>query len=431
MTAASRPKVLVSAFAFSPIKGSEFASGWDYVRAIAAHNQVWVITRSNERKETEEYLQQHPDVIPGLTVHYVPWTSMRFNFPLWEIRFTILYRSWQQKVYRLARDLHSEIHFDLIHHVGATGFREPGYLWKIDAPFVWGPVGGLQYFPVNLLNAIPWRSRPFVLAKNVSTYLAMRSRRPKMAAARASIVIAGTSESADRIQTLWGKKAHLLCEVSAPECASTPPERRLPEQKFRIIWSGNFKPLKTLNIVLLALGKLRTVSSDWEILCLGDGPCEGSWKKLARALDIADHCRFLGRLPRAEALRVMASGHCLVQPSLYDATSNVLVEALAMGLPVVCLDHFGFRDAIDSSCGIRIPAGTLNQVVNDFANALQRLVEDENLRHALAIGARNASTRLTWRYKANVLSDLYSQVMAANVHFDGDCPVPQATTNAR
>ena len=208
------------------------------------------------------------------------------------------------------------------------------------------------------------------------------------------------------------------------------PNSNSPSKK-SIIWSGNFKPLKTLNIVLLALGKLRTVSSDWEILCLGDGPCEGSWKKLARALDIADHCRFLGRLPRAEALRVMASGHCLVQPSLYDATSNVLVEALAMGLPVVCLDHFGFRDAIDSSCGIRIPAGTLNQVVNDFANALQRLVEDENLRHALAIGARNASTRLTWRYKANVLSDLYSQVMAANVHFDGDCPVPQATTNAR
>jgi hypothetical protein len=39
-------KVLVSAFAFSPVKGSEFAVGWNYVRAIASKHKVWVIARS-------------------------------------------------------------------------------------------------------------------------------------------------------------------------------------------------------------------------------------------------------------------------------------------------------------------------------------------------------------------------------------------------
>ena len=57
----TRPlKVLVSAFAFNPTKGSECSVGWDYVRAIAAKHKVWVITRALEREETEQYLVRHP-----------------------------------------------------------------------------------------------------------------------------------------------------------------------------------------------------------------------------------------------------------------------------------------------------------------------------------------------------------------------------------
>src|SRR5579863_9551292 len=211
-------RVLVSAFAYSPVKGSEFAIGWDYVRAIAAHHQVWVIARSTEKDETESYLRQNPDAMPNTTVHYIPWTDMHFNFPLWEIPFSIHYRRWNRNAYQLAKALDSKIDFDLIHHITATGFREPGFLWKIDKPFIWGPVGGLQYFPLQLRDAVPLRNRPFLVAKNISTYLAMRSSRVRKAAEAARLVIAGTSEAAGRIENLWGKKAPVLCEVNAPEC---------------------------------------------------------------------------------------------------------------------------------------------------------------------------------------------------------------------
>src|ERR1035438_224466 len=123
-------KVLVSVFAFSPVKGSEFAIGWDYVRAISARHKVWVIARSTEREETEEYLRQHPDAMPNVTVHYLPFSSSSFSFPLWELAFYPMMRQWQRKALQLGRALDAEIHFDLIHHVTATGFRDPGYLWK-------------------------------------------------------------------------------------------------------------------------------------------------------------------------------------------------------------------------------------------------------------------------------------------------------------
>jgi glycosyltransferase involved in cell wall biosynthesis len=404
-------KVLVSAFAYSPVKGSEFAIGWDFARAIAAHHQVWVIARSTEREETESYLRQNPSAMPNTTVHYIPWTDMQFNFPLWEIPFSILYRRWQWQAYQLASALDSKIGFDLIQQITATGFREPGFLWKIDKPFIWGPVGGLQYFPLHLRQAVPWRTRPFLAAKNVSTYLAMRSSRVRNAASRAKLIIAGTSEAAKRMESLWGKKAPVLCEVNAPDCASSPP-RHQPGQKFRIIFSGSFEPRKALNIVLMALKKLNDASLDWELICLGSGPLESRWKTLAQTCGISERCTFTGKLPRAEAVSLMATGHCFVQPSLYDATSSVVVEALAMGLPVVCLDHFGFRDAVDSSCGIRITPGSLAQIVNDFAEAVRKLGRNEELRYELAVGAQKASTRLTWRYKSEALNELYRELIA-------------------
>src|SRR5208337_3176890 len=384
----------------------------NYVQAIARRHKVWLITRSNEKEETEQFLREHPGLMPNLTIHYIPWTESDFKYPLNEIPHYFLYRHWQWRAYLLGRSLDAQIDFDLVHHVNATGFREPGYLWKIDKPFVWGPVGGLQYFPVQLLNALPFAAWPYFLAKNFFNFWAMRtSRRPRVAAARAAAIIAGTSLAAERIQALWGRTSYRLCEVSAPERSSAPPARRLPGEPFRIVWSGRFVPGKAFNIVLLALECFNRHTTNWELICVGDGKLMGRWKRLAATLGIADHCKFLGRVPREEAVAALAGGHCFVQPSLYDATSSVVVEALAMGLPVVCLNHFGFKDAVSESCGIRIEPCNLRQVVRDFASAFGVLEQDEEARYRKALAAQKASLEYTWMYKSQALHAIYETIV--------------------
>src|ERR1035438_702414 len=406
-------KVLVSAFAFSPIKGSEFGVGWDYVRAVALRHKVWVITRSNEREETEQYLQHHRDALCNVSVHYVPLKNRTINIPLREIVYGLIYRNWQQRAYRLARALDAEVDFDLVHHLNGIGFREPGYLWKLGKPFVWGPVGGMQYFPWRLRNAVPFRSRPFFLFKNLATAWAMHmDRRPRRAAAGSDCILAATSNVAEKIREVWGRDSALLCEVSAPQLEPRLPARREPGEPLRIIWCGTCDPAKTLNIVLHALSRLKDPSADWLLIAIGDGRMRKSWMVLAARLGIADRCTFTGRVPRSEVLSMMTCGHCLVQPSLYDATSTVVVEALSYGLPVVCLDHFGFRDAVSADCGIKIPPLNLDQVIRDFADALQALARDEDRRYAMAIAGQRASIRLTFRNKEAVLADVYRRVMA-------------------
>ena len=409
-------KVLVSAFAFSPVKGSEFAVGWNYVRAIASKHKVWVIARSTEKEETEQYLLQHPDAMPNVSVHYLPFSSNSFKFPMWQLAFYPMMRHWQWKAYQLGRALDAEIDFDLIHHVCTIGFREPGYLWKIGKPYVWGPVGGLQFFPWRLLGAVPLRSRLFFVLKNLSTIWAMHiSHRPRRAAAAARAILAASSNVADRIRTLWARDATVSCEVSSPDLELGPPVHRGTGEPLRIIWSGACSPGKALNIVLLALGQLKQSPVDWRLTAVGDGPLLGSWKALAGSLGLGEHCTFVGRVSREEVLHLMATCHCLVQPSLYDATSTVVVEALAYGLPVICLDHFGFRDAVNAECGVRIPPNALDQVVRDFAQAIKAMWLDEDRRYQMAVAAQTASLRLTWKHKAEIVNDLYNHVLKREI----------------
>jgi glycosyltransferase involved in cell wall biosynthesis len=199
--------------------------------------------------------------------------------------------------------------------------------------------------------------------------------------------------------------------VSAPDLQLGPPVRRGAEAPLNIIWSGSCQPRKALNIVLLALARLRQSPVDWRLTAVGDGPLFGQWKALADKLGIGDRCAFLGRVSRAEVLRVMGTGHCFVQPSLYDATSSVVAEALAHGLPVICLDHFGFKDAVAAECGVKIPPDRLDQVIRDIAKAIEEMGMDEDRRYAMAVAAQKASLRLTWMHKAEIVSDLYEQVL--------------------
>lgn len=416
-------KVLVSVYNFNPNKGSEFATGWNYVRAISLRNKVWVITRSAEREEMEQYLLQHPDAMPNVTVHYVPVKDRSFNFPLREILYYWIYRNWQWRAYKYCRALDARIDFDVVHHITGIGFREPGYLWKLGKPFVWGPIGGLAFFPMKLLNAVPLRSRPFFVLKNLANAWSMYvARRPKRAAATAKAILAASTNVADKVRILWGRDATVLCEVSAPDLELRHPVRRSSEERLRIVWSGSCEPRKALNIILLALEQLKRSSVDWRLVAVGDGPLLGSWKALSSSLGIDERCSFLGRVSRAEVLSVMSSGHCFVQPSLYDATSTVLAEALAHGLPVICLDHMGFKDVVNVECGIKIPPNTLDQVIRDFAKAIEAIGLDEERRYEMAIAAQKASLRLTWKHKEEVINDIYSRILPETCLGTGKSP---------
>lgn len=138
-------KVLVSAYACEPNKGSEPGVGWNWAKQIAKFAEVWVITRANNKEVIEEELRKNPE--PNMHFVYI-------DLPRW-MRFwkkkqrgvRTYYYLWQFALLKKAKKLHKLLHFDLAHHVTFVNDWLPSSLALLNVPFVWGPIGSHALFP--------------------------------------------------------------------------------------------------------------------------------------------------------------------------------------------------------------------------------------------------------------------------------------------
>ncbi len=97
-------------------------------------------------------------------------------------------------------------------------------------------------------------------------------------------------------------------------------------------------------------------------------------------LGLADHVRFLGQ--RSDVPALMDAADIFCQPNVGpEPFGNVLIEALASGLPVVTTAMGGPLEIIDSGCGVLVPA-----TVPEVARALRLLIESDEKRLALSRG---------------------------------------------
>jgi glycosyltransferase involved in cell wall biosynthesis len=403
-----RLKVLVCAYACSPIRGSELGVGWGWVEAISKYHDLWVITGADCKDEIEAELSRRPELQTRLRFHYIPRTRYLRMEKVWHPAYLYTYKhQWQKAAYEVGRRLHSEIGFDIVHQLTYVGFRVPGQLWQLDVPFVWGPIGGLEQTTWALLPALGVRGCLHFVARNLFNDWDRRfSRAPKLAFAKADGgIISATTGIQKEIRRFYNHESEVVSEIGLPPITREAPVRRLSSEPLALLWSGLLNPGKALQFLLEALQLLPT-ELKWRLTILGDGPCAATWRKQARARGIADRCDWLGQVPRDVVLHQMQSAHALVITSVYELTSTVLVEALANGLPVLCPDHCGFKDAITPECGIRVSAHSRRELVRGLRDGIVRL-NDEPSRFLLAEGALARSADYAWNHKARIVSEIY------------------------
>jgi glycosyltransferase involved in cell wall biosynthesis len=121
---------------------------------------------------------------------------------------------------------------------------------------------------------------------------------------------------------------------------------------------------------------------DAEFVLAGDGPLRGEIEAEAKSLGIGEHVLFLG--DRRDVSAVLASMDVAVLTSDSEGLSNVILEAMAAGVPVVAYDVGGNRELVNSERGAIIPAGD----EEEFATSVGRMLDQPALRETLAGNAR-------------------------------------------
>ena len=414
-----RLTVLVHAYACNPRFGSEEGVGWGWVCAIAKHHDLHVLTAAYHQEDIEAALEADPELRAHVTFHYVPHRPWHYRpTPGWKrieesIAKPIMhmaYRSWQRAAYRYAVDLAESTAFDLVHVITYVGFRFPGKFWKLPMPLVWGPIGGLENTPWRYFRVFRPAGWVKYTGRNIiNTLHKLLLISPRRAFHKADGgVIAATTAIQEEIRRWYRVESVVRCEigmVGKPEAVEI--GERSSDAPLQIVWSGLHEDRKALPLLLDALRGMPD-AVNWRLTVLGSGPLTTTWKAKAHELGLDDRVEWTGRIDRELAISRMANAHVMVITSVYDLTSTVIVEALCMGLPVVCPDHYGFSDAIDDSCGFKVGTESLETISQGIAEALTQLHNNESERQRLANGALRRAGRFSWDETGKLVSDLYA-----------------------
>ncbi|NQX84863.1 MAG: hypothetical protein HRT67_02985 [Flavobacteriaceae bacterium] len=266
-------KILISCYACSPYRGSEPGMGWNFVSGLSEDYQVHVIVEEEKFKvDIERYLKETSIAYEHLHFYFIKKKRNRKLRKIWPPSYYWFYKQWQKEAFQLAIALHNTHHFDLCHQLNMVGYREPGYLWKLDVPFVWGPIGGLQNTSWKLFGFLDLYGKLFYGGRNL--YNSIQANfliRPKRAATRNNAkIIAATPDIKAALKTLWDVEASILTEVGALKHIQQNINHRAASEPINVVWSGQHTSGKALNILLLSLLKLQK-TTNWNLHILGEG----------------------------------------------------------------------------------------------------------------------------------------------------------------
>lgn len=176
-----------------------------------------------------------------------------------------------------------------------------------------------------------------------------------------------------------------------------------------ILSVGGLTPIKGLPHVLDALRIVHASGRTFSFISCGEGPDRSALEAQARSLGLADCTTFRGRVPRSEIGRYFRAADLLVHGSIIEASGNVLLEAMASGIPIVCTDAGGPAEYVrDGGTGFVVPVADPAAM----AHAIVRLLDDPALRVQFGrAGREHAQTHFAYGRMINDTLDVYRSVL--------------------
>lgn len=409
-------KILVNAYACSPNMGSEPGMAWNWCVNLAKDCELHIITEGEFKDKIEAVL---PTLPQGKNMHfyYNPVSDeirkMCWNQGDW--RFYKYYREWQWKTYTMAKEIIRQHHIDIVHQLNMIGFREPGYLWKIEnKPFVWGPIGGLKQFPSSYLEGAGIKMKLFNRIKNiVNIYQIKHDKRVDQALKKADLLISSIPDSYNAIKKYKGLNSIIIPETGC--FIDDNSIKRNKEEKvdddFRLLWVGKFDFRKQLNIALATMSKLKDKSNIKLIICGSGSDNQISYyKQMAINLGIEDNVVWKGNIENSKVKEEMRKSDIFFFTSVSEDTSTVVLEAVSCGLPVLCFDTCGMGYVINESVGQKVPLTNPRQSADEFAEKINYLYNNREYLQKLSDGCKQRQKELSWDNKAKQMVELYNKV---------------------
>jgi glycosyltransferase involved in cell wall biosynthesis len=401
-------KVLIIGHPCGPGLGSEPANTWNWAWHLSRTNQVWVIAHPEYKERVDRFLESHPN--DNLKFH---WITVDSRFDRWvpgegqEKGIRLHYWLWLNEAYDQAAVLNKEVGFDLAHHVSWTTMSISPPFWKLPVRSIWGPVGGGQIFPPALTSLLHEKR----LKESIrSLYVSMLPYSPRLRKTLANVskVLAVNFETRSLLTQAGASGVELFLDCGVSEQPIVP-TRRATGEWVTLLWAGRLEPTKGLIISIRALAQCKNLQT--RLLVAGSGSDRARMEDLTRELGLTDRVEFLGRIPPEDMPALFQRCDAFVFTSMRDSSGSVVLEAMSHGLPIITLNHQGMRAFVPENAAIKIPVTTPEQIIRDFALAIDALVSNPDSMHKMSEAASAFANEQTWTRRAEMMNILYGELV--------------------
>jgi glycosyltransferase involved in cell wall biosynthesis len=392
--------------------GGEAILPLHYFRLLRSRGiEAWLVVHSRTQRELTELFPEELNrirFVKDLWIHKLIFRASK-SLPrrLSEATFGLLNQLVTQMVQRrIARELIRDESINVVHQPIPVAPRFPSLLSGLGVPLVIGPLNGGMDYPPAFRGNEPWISRTGVALgrmlsdlvnlllpgkKHADVVLVANQRtRQALPAGIHGKVIEMVENGVDI--DLWKNLSNDSGNTAAP----------------RFVFVGRLVDWKAVDIVIRALQQVPTA----ELEIIGDGPKLTDWKSLTTELGLENRIHFLGWLPQKDCALRLQTSTALVLPSLYECGGAVVLEAMAMGKPVIATKWGGPADYLDESCGILVEPDSMADLVHGFAAAMQKLATSPDIAQSMGTAGQTRSLRnFDWQRKIDHMTAIYQTLL--------------------
>lgn len=374
-------KILLSAYACDPQHGSEEGHGFNWLWETAAlGHEVWCLTTPRGQANLEKLLRECAADPTAARIHpvYVTVPPAVDYLYRWQFGVYLHYLVWQWRAVRAARPLDRQVDFDLVHHVTYNSLQMASGLWRLNKPLLLGPLGGGMQAPESLRRYLPGWFKTETLRNVIGRLLTTFDPNVRQSLRRAALVFAANRETAALARQLGARRVELAMSTAQPTSffpAAYPPRPALAGRELRILWLARLFPRKGLPLVLDALSRVdKRVKFHLDIM--GDGPLAPLVPGWIAAAGLTERVTYHGRVPYDAITAAYLSHDLFMLCSLRDTYASQYIEAMALGLPILTLDHHGATDFIPYEAGLKVPVQSADATADALARAVEHLYDN-------------------------------------------------------
>lgn len=318
------------------------------------------------------------------------------------VKFFMKARRW------LKRAIRDGERFDLIHQIAPLAPRYPSPAVGLGIPYIVGPLaGGLptppafrpemkgQPFYMHLRELDPLRLRYDCLLRRTLS--------------EASLVIGVAPYVRDLLHSIPLVDFDCESEIGISSLPAPTP-RDFSVRPFRLLYVGRIVRTKGLRDAVRALGQCREL--DWTLDVFGAGNDLDACRREAASLALGDRVRFHGRVARADLDRWYRESHLFLFPSFREPSGNVIIEAMAWGLPIVTCDRGGPGFVAPTDAAFHVTPDSPESLKRQLGQAIRRaMAEPETCAKMSATARATIQGSFLWTSKIDRMCDRYRRVL--------------------